>query len=171
MILYSHYLNILSCTPIRGGGGTRWRSCLRHCATSRKVSCSFPDGFFGIFHWQFFRPHYEPGVDTASNRNEYQEYFLEGKRRPVRRADNLTTFIYRLSWNLGTSTSWKTSGPVQICNGIALPLSSPPIRPMSQLHPSKSLGTHKLPITVSFHKPAIPQKWYITEKANTNRRF
>ena len=25
---------------------------------------------------QFFRPHYGPGVDSASNRNEYQEYFL-----------------------------------------------------------------------------------------------
>jgi len=29
-----------------------------------------------IFHWQFFRPHYGPGVDSASIRNEYQEYFL-----------------------------------------------------------------------------------------------
>jgi hypothetical protein len=32
-------------------------------------------------HWnisltQSFRPHYGSGVDTASNRNEYQEYFL-----------------------------------------------------------------------------------------------
>ena len=24
-------------------------------------------------------PHYGPGVDSASNRNEYQEYFMEGK--------------------------------------------------------------------------------------------
>ena len=23
-----------------------------------------------------FRPHYDPGVDSASNRNEYQNYFL-----------------------------------------------------------------------------------------------
>ena len=38
-----------------------------------------------------------PGVDSASNRNEYQEYFLGGKGRPLRRADNLTTFICRLS--------------------------------------------------------------------------
>jgi len=28
---------------------------------------------------QSFRPHYVPGVDLASNRNEYQEYFLGGK--------------------------------------------------------------------------------------------
>jgi hypothetical protein len=31
-------------------------------------------------HWNFsvtsFRSHYGPGVDTASNRNEYQVYFL-----------------------------------------------------------------------------------------------
>jgi hypothetical protein len=26
-----------------------------------------------------FRPHYGPGVDSASNRNEYQKYFLEVK--------------------------------------------------------------------------------------------
>ena len=29
-----------------------------------------------------------------------------GVRRPVRRADNLSTFMCLLSWNLGTSTSW-----------------------------------------------------------------
>ena len=37
----------------------------------------------------------------------------------MRRADNLTTFMCELSCNLGASTS---SGPVQTCNGIALPL-------------------------------------------------
>ena len=31
--------------------GTRWRSWLRHCATSRKVAGSVPDGVIGIFHW------------------------------------------------------------------------------------------------------------------------
>ena len=31
--------------------GTRWRSWLRHCATSRKVTGSIPNGFSGIFHW------------------------------------------------------------------------------------------------------------------------
>jgi hypothetical protein len=33
-----------------GGGGTRWCSWLRHCATSRKVAGSIPDGVIGIFH-------------------------------------------------------------------------------------------------------------------------
>jgi len=30
--------------------GTRWLSWLRHCATSRKVAGSIPDGVIGIFH-------------------------------------------------------------------------------------------------------------------------
>ena len=35
-------------------------------------------------HWNFsltssFRPRYGPGINSVSNRNEYQEYFLEGK--------------------------------------------------------------------------------------------
>jgi len=30
--------------------GTRWRSCLRHCATSRKAAVSIPDGVIRIFH-------------------------------------------------------------------------------------------------------------------------
>jgi hypothetical protein len=57
-------------------GAPRWRSRLRHCATSRKVAGSIPD-VAGIFHWHnLSRPHYGPGIDSASNRNEYQEYFL-----------------------------------------------------------------------------------------------
>jgi hypothetical protein len=31
--------------------GTRWRSWLRHCATSRKVAGSIPDGVISIFQW------------------------------------------------------------------------------------------------------------------------
>ena len=30
---------------------TGWRSWLRHCATSRKVAGSIPDGVIEIFHW------------------------------------------------------------------------------------------------------------------------
>jgi len=61
-------------------GGSRWRSWLRHCDTSRKVT-AFDSRWC---HWNFlltksFQPHCDPGVDSASNRNEHQEYFLEGK--------------------------------------------------------------------------------------------
>jgi hypothetical protein len=49
---------------------------LMHCATNRKVAGSIPDGhwifFIGIIHlvalWTW--------GDSASNRNEYQEYFM-----------------------------------------------------------------------------------------------
>jgi len=34
-------------------------------------------------------PHYDPGMESASNRNEYQEYFLGGKSRRCVRLTNL----------------------------------------------------------------------------------
>ena len=50
---------------------------LRCCATNRKVAGSFPAGVSGFFiDIKSFRSHYGPGVDSTSNRNEYQEYFL-----------------------------------------------------------------------------------------------
>ena len=53
---------------------------LRYCATNRKVSGSTPAGVSGFFIGiKSFRSHYGPGVDSASNRNEYQEHFLEVK--------------------------------------------------------------------------------------------
>jgi hypothetical protein len=36
------------------------------------------------------KPHYGPGVDPASNRNEYQESSWWSKGRPARKANNLT---------------------------------------------------------------------------------
>jgi hypothetical protein len=38
--------------------------------------------------------HYGPGVDTASNRNKYQEFSWGVKGRPARKADNITA-IYK----------------------------------------------------------------------------
>jgi len=47
------------------------------CATNRKVTGSIPAGVSGFFiDIKSFRSHYGTGVDSASNRNEYQEYFL-----------------------------------------------------------------------------------------------
>ena len=48
---------------------------LRCCATNRKVAGSIPVGVIGPLT-KSFRSHYGPGVDSASNRNEYQDYFL-----------------------------------------------------------------------------------------------
>ena len=50
------------------------------CATNRKVTGSIPAGVSGFFiDIKSFQSHYGPGVDSASNRNEYQEYFLAVK--------------------------------------------------------------------------------------------
>ena len=49
---------------------------LRCCATNPKVAGSIPAGVIGNFiDITSFRSHYGPGVDSASNRNEYQEHF------------------------------------------------------------------------------------------------
>ena len=57
--------------------GTAVAQWLRCCATNRKVAVSIPAGVNGLFNdIKFFRSHYGPAVDSASNRNEYQEYFL-----------------------------------------------------------------------------------------------
>jgi len=52
----------------------QWLWC---CATNRKVAGSIPAGVTGfIIDIKSYRSHYGPGVDSASNRNEHQEYFL-----------------------------------------------------------------------------------------------
>jgi hypothetical protein len=50
---------------------------LRHYATNRKVAGSIPEVVVGVFLFiSPFRPLYGPGVDSISNRNDYQIYFL-----------------------------------------------------------------------------------------------
>jgi hypothetical protein len=96
--------------------GTAVAQWLRRCATNRKIAGSIPDGFRWNFSLtQSFRSHYGPGVDSGSNRNEYQDYFLGVKSG---RCVRLTTYHHPvpLSRNLGTLTSWNplgTSGPVK----------------------------------------------------------
>jgi hypothetical protein len=59
-----------------GTAVTQWLRC---CATNRKVAGSIPADVSGFFiDIKSFRSHYDPGVDSASNRNEYR-VFLEVK--------------------------------------------------------------------------------------------
>ena len=56
--------------------GTAVAQWLRCCATNRKVAGSIPAGVSGFFFdIKFFRSYYGPGVESASNINEYQAYF------------------------------------------------------------------------------------------------
>jgi len=60
--------------------GTAVAQWLRCCATNRKVAVSIPAGVIGFFvDIKSFQSHYGPGVNSASNRNEYQECFLAVK--------------------------------------------------------------------------------------------
>ena len=57
--------------------GTAVAQWLRCCATFRKVAGSIPAGVSGFsIDIKSFLSHRGPGVDTDSNRNEYQGYFL-----------------------------------------------------------------------------------------------
>jgi len=61
-----------------------------------------------------YRSHYGPGVDSASNRNEYQEHILG-----VKAAGAPSCAVVTKSGNLNFL---EPSGPLQACNGTALPL-------------------------------------------------
>ena len=64
-----------------GTAVAQWLMC---CATNRKVAGSIPADVTGIFiDIQSFQSQYGPGVDSASNRNEYQEHFLRVKAADV----------------------------------------------------------------------------------------
>ena len=57
-----------------GTAVAQWSRC---CVTNRKIAGSIPACVIGFFFdIKSFRSHYGPRVDSASNRNEYQEYFL-----------------------------------------------------------------------------------------------
>ena len=72
-------------------------------------------------HWNFwwiysFRPHYVPWVDAVYNGNEYQEYFLGGKRgRCIRLTTKLPSRADRpLIWDPQPSgTLWASNSSVQ----------------------------------------------------------
>jgi len=63
-----------NCTLLLGTAVAQWLRC---CVTYREVAGSIPDGVIRYFiDIKSFQSHYGPGVDSASKRNEYQEYFL-----------------------------------------------------------------------------------------------
>jgi len=73
---YIHKVSVIfhDYLPAQGTAVAQWFRC---CATNRKVAGSIPSGVIGIgMDIKTFRSQYGPGVDSASNRNEYQEHFL-----------------------------------------------------------------------------------------------
>jgi hypothetical protein len=68
------------------------------------------NGVIRIFHWHNPSGHTMALVLTQHLTEMSTRNISWRVERPVRRADNLTTFICRLSWNLGVSPSWKPRG-------------------------------------------------------------
>ena len=68
-----------------------------------------------------FRSHYGPGIDSASNRNEYQEYFVWGKGSRCLRLTTLPPSCAVVTKS-GSLNFLEPSGPLRACNGTALPL-------------------------------------------------
>jgi hypothetical protein len=87
-------------------GDTLWHSWLRHCATGREGH---------EFDWDFsstqsFLPHCGLGVESASNRNEYQGYLLGGKGGWCVGLITLSPSCANCLEILGVATSWSPKG-------------------------------------------------------------
>jgi hypothetical protein len=83
---------------------------------------SIPDGVIRIFQWH--NPSGRTmalGVDSASNRNEYQVYFLGEKGGRCVRLTTLTQSC-AVVMKCGNLNFLEPSGPLQACNGTALPI-------------------------------------------------
>jgi hypothetical protein len=108
----------INCSSSYPRKGTAVEQLLRCCTANRKVAGSIPAGVSGFFiDIKSFRSHNGPGVDSASTRNEYQEFFPGGKGG---RCLRLTTYHHSvlLSRNLGTLTSWNPLGLARSVRGL-----------------------------------------------------
>jgi hypothetical protein len=64
-------------------GGTRWRSSSGTALQTGRSRDRFPKVSLDFSLTSSFRSHYGLGVDSASNRNEYQEHFMGVKAAGV----------------------------------------------------------------------------------------
>ena len=114
---YNIYEHNTFCTTV-----AQWLRC---CATNRKVAGLIPAGVGGFFiDIKSFRSHYGPGVDSTSNRNEYQAYFLEVKSGQCVRLTTLSPSCAVVTKS-GNLNFLEPSGPLQACKGTPLPLPVP----------------------------------------------
>ena len=91
-------------------GHPRWRCWFRYCVTIRKVTGSIPDGIIEIFHW--INP------SSYAMALEPNQPLTGMCIRLVSMPDKFTTFMCRLSRNLGASNSWKPQVPSRPVQGL-----------------------------------------------------
>ena len=115
--------------------GTRWRTWFRDCATSREVAGSIPDSVIGIFHW------HNPSVRTMALVLTHPLTEMSNRNLSWRVKAAFVCWFSRYSEIL---TLLEPSGPVQACNGIALPLPLPlplPSRTGGAIAPEPQINT------------------------------
>jgi hypothetical protein len=99
---------------------TRWCSWLRHCATSRKVAGSILDGIIEIFHW-----HNPSGRTMAMESTHLTKMSTRNISWGVKAAGAQVWQHCHLHVPIvlksGSLNVLEPSGPVQACNGVALP--------------------------------------------------
>jgi hypothetical protein len=100
--------------------GTAVAQWLRRCATNWKVGSSIPDGVTGIFQWR----NLSDRTMSLGSTPPLTEISTRGKCGWSIRLTNLppSSAVVMKSGNLNFLES---SGPLQACNGIALPLPLP----------------------------------------------
>ena len=78
------------------------------------LQAEMPWVWFPMMSYEFFQPHYGPGIDAVSNRNEYQGYFLGHKGD---KCIGLTTLPPSCAYWLDI---WKpqTPGKLRACPGL-----------------------------------------------------
>ena len=105
------------CERTSKGLGDRGSTVVRVLCYKSEGRWFDPSWCHWIFHWHKILP---IGVDSASNRNEYQEHFLGGKGG---RCVRLTTLppSCAVVMKSGNLNFLEPSGPFQACNGTALP--------------------------------------------------
>jgi hypothetical protein len=103
--------------------GTRWRSWLRHCATSRTVRDSISGGVSGIFHWNN-PPGRTMGLGSTQHVKKIgTKNILWGIKGPDAWGWQPYRLHVQILWKSGAFNLLEPLEPVQACTGITVHLS------------------------------------------------
>jgi hypothetical protein len=106
---------------VYGCGGTAVAQWLRYCATNRKVASSIPDGVIGTFYWH---THSDSTIALGSTQPLTEMSTRSISWGKYGRWVGLTTLPPSCAFVMksGNLIFLESSGPLQACDGISLPL-------------------------------------------------
>ena len=96
-------------------GSTRWCRWLRRFMAEGRLR--FPMGSLDFSLTYSFQPHYGPGVESASKRNEYQEYLIGGGVKAASAQG-----LQPCQLNVPTKESWEPQQPRWNPRGLSRPV-------------------------------------------------